>query len=143
MKTSDNAVQMIKNFEGLSTKAYLCPAGHKTIGYGHVLLQGENRDYINQKEAEDLLFNDLSKIEYIVQRNIQVELNQGQFDALISFTFNLGAASLQRSTLRQKINRYEHEDVPKEFMRWIYAGGKILAGLVARRRAEAEMYVMG
>lgn len=89
------------------------------------------------------MFNDLSKIEYIVQRNIQVELNQGQFDALISFTFNLGAASLQRSTLRQKINRYEHEDVPKEFMRWIYAGGKILAGLIARRKAEAEMYVMG
>lgn len=74
-------------------------------------------------------------------RNIKVELKQNQFDALVSFTFNVGPAALQRSTLRQKVNRNEHEEGKEEFLRWIYAGGKVIPGLVKRRRVEAEMFL--
>jgi lysozyme len=74
-------------------------------------------------------------------RNIMVSLTQGQFDALVSFTYNLGDAALQRSTLRQKINRYEHEEVPKELKRLVYVRGRVLLGLIKRREAEAEMYL--
>jgi len=78
--------------------------------------------------------------ERAVLRLISVPLANGQFDALVSFTFNLGAGALQRSTLRHKVNREEHTDVPAEFIKWIWAGGKKLNGLVKRRKAEAEMY---
>ncbi len=141
MHASKEAISLIKDFEGLRLKGYLCPAGIRTIGYGHVLAVNETFDNIDALEAEELLFQDILKAEAIVSRNIKIDLNQGQFDALISFTFNLGAASLQRSTMRQKINRHEHEEIPKELMRWIYAGGRMLSGLVRRRGAEAEMYV--
>ena len=141
MHISKEAINLIKNFEGLRTKSYLCPAGIRTIGYGHVLAANDNRKNISEKEAEELLRQDVIKSETSVLRNIIVNLTQGQFDALVSFTYNLGDAALQRSTLRQKINRHEHEEVPKELRRWIHAGGRILSGLVKRREAEAEMYL--
>lgn len=78
--------------------------------------------------------------ERAVLRLISVPLTDGQFDALVSFTFNLGAGALQRSTLRRKVNREEHEDVPAEFLRWVWAGGRKLNGLIRRRRAEATLY---
>jgi len=77
-----------------------------------------------------------------VLRNINIELTQGQFDALVSFTFNLGSGALQRSTLRQKINRQEHDAVPKEFMRWVHVSGMVVPGLVRRRQAELELYIL-
>ena len=141
MRSSEQAIELIKDFEGLRTSSYMCIAGYKTIGYGHVLVSNDARDSINQMEAEDLLLEDIKKAEKSVLRNIMVELTQGQFDALVSFTFNLGAAALQRSTLRQKINRQEYESVPKEFMRWVYAGGQVIPGLIRRRRAELGLYV--
>lgn len=76
-----------------------------------------------------------------VLRLIRVPLTDGQFDALVDFTFNLGGGALQRSTLRQVVNREEHDEVPGELMRWVRAGGKILRGLVRRRQAEVERYV--
>ncbi len=141
MQTSMQAVELIKAFESLQSKAYLCPAGYKTIGYGHLLKMGEELEEINLVEAEELLLKDLNHAEASVLRNISIKLTQGQFDALVSFTFNLGSAALQRSVLRQKINRQEPQEVAKEFMRWVYAGGVILAGLVKRRAMEVEMYV--
>ena len=106
MHISEKAINLIKNFEGLRTKSYICPAGVRTIGYGHVLAANDNRNNISEKEAEKLLRQDVAKSETSVLRNVVVELTQGQFDALVSFTYNLGSASLQRSTLRQKINRH-------------------------------------
>lgn len=138
MNISERGLQLIKDFEGYSSKAYLCPAGYKTIGYGHVT--DNNMDEITRSEADNFLAEDIYKAERSVMRNIKIDLTQGQFDALVSFTFNLGSAALQRSTIRQKINREEHQDVPKEFMRWVYAGGMILSGLVKRREAEADVY---
>ena len=84
----------------------------------------------------------ISKAQQAVISNIYTELTQEQFVALTSFTFNLGYAALQRSTLRQKVNRNEHFQVPKELMRWVYSSGKILPGLVRRREAEAELYML-
>lgn len=78
--------------------------------------------------------------EQAVCRLIKVPLTDGQFDALVSFTFNLGSGALQRSTLRRKVNHEEHEEVPDQFMRWVWAGGKKLRGLVMRREAEASLY---
>jgi lysozyme len=78
--------------------------------------------------------------EQAVCRLVKVPLTDGQFDALVSFTFNLGSGALQRSTLRRKVNREEHEEVPREFLRWVWAGGRKLKGLVRRRAAEADLY---
>lgn len=141
MKTSENGLELIKNFEGLRTEAYICSAGLKTIGYGHVLAANDNRSQISIQEAENLFAFDIKLTEFAVLRNIKVELKQNQFDALVSFTFNVGPAALQRSTLRQKVNRSEHEEAKEEFLRWIYAGGKVIPGLVKRRRVEAEMFL--
>ena len=77
-----------------------------------------------------------------VLRLISVSLTNGQFDALVSFTFNLGSGALQRSTLRRKVNREEHADVPTEFMKWVWAGGRKLKGLVKRRQAETLLYLV-
>ena len=141
MRASKEALNLIKEFEGFSPVAYICPAGYKTIGYGHVISSNDNFSSINENDAEELLSKDIGKAEDAVNRNIIVNLKQEQFDALVSFAFNVGAAALQRSTLRQKINRQEHEYVPKELMRWVYAGGNIMPGLVRRRMAELELYV--
>lgn len=140
MRISEDLIELIKKLEGFKADAYLCPGGYKTIGFGHVINKVSDLTHVNYDMAEELLHKDLKKAEDSVQRNIKINLNQGQFDALVSFTFNLGAASLQRSALRQKVNREEHDEVPREFMRWIYAGGIALPGLIKRRGLEAEMY---
>lgn len=140
MKTSQNGIDLIKHFEGFCQSPYNCPSGHKTIGYGHVMKENETFSSIDQTQAEELLSMDLSKAEQAIYRNIKVELKQNQFDALASFTFNLGGGALQCSTLRQKINRQDHELVANELRKWIYAGGKKLLGLKLRREAEAELY---
>ena len=137
-------VEIIKRFEGFSAVPYLCPAGYLTIGYGHVIRGAESRSYgsaaLSEGQADSLLRQDIEEAEQAVMRLIAVALTDGQFDALVSFTFNLGAGALQRSTLRRKINREEYESAAEEFYRWIWAGGKKLPGLMARRAAEARRY---
>lgn len=142
MKTSQNGIDLIKHFEGFCQNPYNCPGGYKTIGYGHVIKEGEAFSNIDQVQGEELLVKDLIQAEKAVHRNIKIELKQNQFDALVSFTFNLGGGALQCSTLRQKINRQEHDLVANELKKWIYAGGKKLLGLKLRREAEAELYCL-
>lgn len=140
---TQEGLDLIKRFEGFSPTIYICPAGYPTIGYGHVV-RGDERDRfadgIDEEEASDLLQRDVRWAERGVLRLIDVPLSDGQFDALVSFTFNLGTGALQRSTLRRKVNREEHAQVPREFMRWVWAGGKRLNGLERRRRAEVKAY---
>lgn len=132
---------LIRRFEGFSPVVYVCPGGWRTIGYGHALKPGEAiAEPITEEQGRVLLSRDVQTAERAVLRLIGVPLSEGQFDALVSFTFNLGAGALQRSTLRQKVNREEHDAVPEEFLRWVYADGRVLKGLVRRRKAEAEMY---
>ena len=140
---TDEGLALIKRFEGCQPEVYVCPGGWPTIGYGHVVRDHERErfvDGIDEAEAEELLRRDVEVAERAVLRLIRVPLEDGQFDALVSFAFNLGAGALQRSTLRHKVNREEHDDVPAEFRRWVWAGGRRLKGLVRRREAEAGLY---
>ncbi len=138
---SDRGLALIIQFEGFSPTVYLDAAGLPTIGYGHLIRDGENfSDGIDEVWARELLRHDVRIAERAVLRLIDVPLSDSQFDALVSFTFNVGAGALQRSTLRRKVNREEHDAVPGELLRWVYAGGRRLKGLMRRREAEAEMY---
>jgi GH24 family phage-related lysozyme (muramidase) len=136
-------LDLIKQFEGFWPTVYICPAAYPTIGYGHVVKPHERKAFasgITTKQAESLLRQDVQTAERAVLRLITVPLTDGQFDALMSFTFNLGAGALQRSTLRRKVNRGDHTNVPPEFRKWVWAGGRKLEGLVRRREAEAALY---
>lgn len=137
---SKNAIDLIKSFEGFSSIEYLCPSKVRTIGYGHVLKSDEQINKLSQESAHELLLKDLKIYEFAVSKLISIYLTQGEFDALVSFCFNLGIGALQRSTLRQKINRNEHNEVEKEFLRWVYIKGKICLGLINRRKAEVALY---
>lgn len=143
MKTSQAGIDLICHYEGFVAKPYLCPAGFLTIGYGHRVHLSERKAMeggITPAVAEEILRRDVEGAERAVLRLCPALDKQNRFDAIVSFTFNLGAGALQRSTLRQKINRGEHKAVPAELMKWIWAGGRKLPGLVARRAAEGAMY---
>ena len=140
---TQNGIDLIKRFEGFSRTVYFCPAGYQTIGYGHVVKPHEDFSAgIDEAQAEELLRQDAAIAEQAVLRLINVPLTDCQFDALVSFTYNLGGGALQRSTLRRKVNHEEHADVPEQFMRWVWAGGRKLKGLVRRRAAEAGLYTV-
>jgi lysozyme len=139
---TQSGLELIKHFEGFSSTIYICPAGYPTIGYGHVVLAHEDFSQgITEAEAENLLRQDVATAERAVLRLIHVPLTDEQFDALVSFTYNLGSGALQRSTLRRVINRHHHVGVPRQLRRWVYAGGRKLKGLVRRREAEAQHYM--
>ena len=128
---TQNELDLIKRFECFSRTFYFCPAGYPTIGYGHVVKDDEDFSAgIDEAQAEELLRQDAQIAERAVLRLINVPLTNGQFDALVSFTYNFGGGALQRSTLCRKINREEHGEVPEQFMRWVWAGGRKLKGLV-------------
>jgi lysozyme len=136
-------LELIKSFEGFSPTIYRDSAGLQTVGYGHLLKQQELflfKDGIFELDAEALLKQDVIIAENAVVRLFKTPLTNNQFDALVSFTFNVGAGALQRSTLRHKINRGEHEDVPAELIKWVYAGGRKIPGLIKRRILEGELY---
>lgn len=143
MKASEDAYNLITAFEGFSSVPYLCPSGKLTIGWGHVIRDGEKFSIpLSDYEATLLLEKDVEKAEKAVNRLITIPLEQHEFDALVSFTFNVGVLALQRSTLRQKLNRDEdREEVADEFLRWVYAGGRKLRGLVRRRMAERNLFL--
>jgi GH24 family phage-related lysozyme (muramidase) len=134
---------LIKRFEGFSPIVYICPAGYPTVGYGHLVKPEERKKFatgLTETDGEELLRRDVQIAEVAVLRLIHMPLTDGQFDALASFTFNLGPGALQRSTLRRQINRGEHRAAAAEFSKWVWAGGRRLSGLVARRRAESVLY---
>jgi len=139
MRTGPQGIELIRHFEGCRLDAYLCPAGVWTIGYGHTADVKEG-DSIDQEAAEAFLIEDLEKFEQAVTRLVEVPLTQQQFDALVSWTFNLGAGNLAESTLLRKLNNYQYAEVPEQMMRWVRAGGQVLEGLVKRRAAEAALF---
>lgn len=140
MLASLQALKLIAAFEGFSAMPYRCPAGLLTIGYGHVIRAGEDFKLLDVVQARRLLAADVTAAEWAVQKLIAVPLAQHQFDALVSFTFNLGSGALERSTLRRVVNRGEQDQVERQLMRWVFAGGKRRAGLVRRRAAESRLY---
>lgn len=138
--THEKGIELIKKFEGFSEAPYVCSGGYLTIGYGHKLLPSDRFNKVSLEKAEKLLKKDLLSAERIVLRYISAELNDDQFAALVSFTFNLGPAALQRSTLRQKINYGLYYEATKEFKKWVYAGGRKVIGLVRRRKVESKLF---
>jgi lysozyme len=141
------AVKLIATFEGFSPIVYICAAGFKTLGYGHAVRKGEKWDdpkvIITEEEARELLRSDMNLAASSVERLIKVPLDDGEYSALVSFTFNLGGGALQRSTLRSKLNRFEYISAAGEFNKWVYGAGKKLPGLVRRREAEKLLFLRG
>jgi len=140
MKTSKKGIELIKKYEGLKLKAYKCPAGVWTIGYGHTknVKQG---DVITEVQAEILLIYDLNDFENCIKKNVRIPLTQNQFDALVSFCFNVGCGNFLKSTLLKKLNEGKIAEAAKEFLKWNKADGKELAGLTKRRQEEMELFL--
>jgi len=140
MKTSKNGIDLIKQYEGLKLTAYHCPAGILTIGYGHTGKDVTEGKTITEAEAESLLIADLETAEKVVN-TASNNLNQYQFDALVSFTYNVGAGNFNRSTLLKYVKENpDNPQIKEEFMRWIFGGGKKLNGLLNRRKQEVALY---
>lgn len=138
---NSNGIKLIKQFEGFSPLPYTCAGGYLTIGYGHKLLPSDRYKKLTEERASIILKKDLLRTERAVLRYIDPPLTDDQFAALVSFTFNLGPATLQRSTLRQKINYGQYKEAAKEFPRWVYAAGKKLPGLARRRKTEKKLFL--
>ena len=143
---NERGIEIVKRFEGISTKSYLCPANVWTVGYGATRSSSGgpidlDMEPITEAEAETLLIRDLESSEGWVRRLIKTALTENQYSALTSFTFNVGAGALQRSTLRMKLNRGEFQNAADEFPKWKFANKRILAGLVRRRAAERALFL--
>jgi len=149
---SQNGINLVKKFEGLHkvtedgmVRAYRCPAGRWTIGWGHC--KGVKSGMrVSEEECGKFLDDDLNEAGAIVKRYVSVPLTQEQFDALVSFVFNLGGGNFQRSTLLKKLNQGLYDEVPEQIMRWnkarVDGDLKPLRGLTRRRSAEAALFSM-
>lgn len=132
---------LVKAFEGLRLTAYRCPAGVWTVGYGSTGPHVAPGTTVTAAEADALLLVDLQRFQSAVARLVASPLTEGQYDALVSFTFNLGEGALQASTLRAMLNRGEYAGAADQFGRWVLAGGVKLPGLVRRRAAERALFL--
>jgi lysozyme len=154
MQMSQNGRKLLEQWEGVRLNAYKDSAGLLTIGVGHLLtkselssgkidIDGESVKYGNgltSDQADALLAQDLKPAENTVNNNVKVELNQNQFDALVSFTFNVGGGAFKGSTLLKKLNAGLYGEVPSQLMRWDKAGGKVVPGLEKRRENEVNLW---
>ena len=140
MKISDEGFDLIKHFEGCELEAYKCAAGVWTIGYGHTKDVQEG-DVWDKEKAEFMLWRELEdEYEVYVNDLVTVPINQCQFDALVSWVYNLGPANLKNSTMLKKLNAGEYEEVPSQMKKWNKANGKVLEGLIRRRAAESLLF---
>jgi lysozyme len=145
MKASKECLKMLAHHEGVRQKPYKCPAGLWTVGVGHLIGDGKTLpDSWNKTftldEVYDILAKDVARFERGVSKYITVPLRQNEFDALVSFSFNLGLGVLQRSTLRQALNRGDKEGAIASLLKYNKAGGKVLKGLDNRRKDEAALF---
>lgn len=140
MVVSNEGIDLIKYYEGLRLEAYKNKDDVWTIGYGHTKFARKGMT-ITEDVAEALLRYDVDWAEEAVRKHVRRELNQSQFDALVSFTFNLGETNFRNSTLLKRVNRGQDNLVPKELTKWVYRKGSTLKGLARRRIKEAELYL--
>lgn len=139
LKISQEGIALIKKFEGCELTAYQCSAGVWTIGYGHTKGIEEGME-ITQQEAEDMLVEELHEYENYINDNVTAPLSQNQFDAMVSWVYNLGPANLKASTLLKVLNAGDYDGVPAQIKRWNKAGGVTLDGLIRRREAESLLF---
>lgn len=140
MNINKAGLKIIKDFEQLRLKSYLCPAKIPTIGFGHTGPEVKLGQTITLERAEELLKSDLAKFEKGVNA-LSLNLNPNQFSSLVSFSYNVGLAALQKSTLVKKIRTKDFIGASQEFLRWTKAGGKELRGLYLRRQAEQALFL--
>lgn len=143
MITSKQGRDFIKKFEQLRLEGYLDAIGIPTIGWGTTIMEGRAvrvGEHISVEQAEACFTKDLSKFEKAVTQMVTVPLSQPQFDALVSFAYNVGVNNLQKSTLLKLVNAGRYKDAQPQFLRWNKAGGKVLKGLTRRRLAEATLF---
>jgi len=140
MKISSEGLDLIKKFEGLELTAYKCAAGVWTIGYGHTKDVQEGDEW-SETHANHMLEVELEEFEGYINDNVTVALSQHQFDALVSWVYNLGPANLKASTMLKVLNSGDYEGVPAQIQRWNKAGGKVLEGLIRRRKAESLLFM--
>lgn len=146
MKVSKNCLELIAKFESFSSKPYICPAGVPTIGFGATYYQNGKKVTMKDKaitkdNAYKLLEYQTNKYADAINRYVQVPLTQNQFDALVSFVFNVGANAFRTSTLLKYINLKKNKKlINEQFMRWTKGGGKVLKGLILRRKEEVNLY---
>lgn len=144
MKLSAAGLQLLKKSEGFRDRTYLDVAGLPTIGFGHRLVHPEcYPGGITETQAEVILLWDVHEAEQAVERLATVPLSQGQFDALVDFTFNLGSGRLAGSTLLQNLNAGKYDEAAAQLLRWDHAGAQELAALKVRRQAEFDLWGAG
>lgn len=141
LKLSASGAEFIARFEGFSATAYRCPAGHPTIGFGHLIRPDESFTRISEGDALDLLMEDAQRNAAPVDARLLCPLKPHQADALISLAFNVGGYAVANSTLLRRINEGRIEEAGDEFLRWNKAGGRVLKGLVHRRAAERRIFL--
>ena len=139
MNIGNEGVELIKGFEGLELKSYLCPAGVWTVGYGHTITAHKGM-VVTEGVAEELLRQDLGWVEFTVNNSVTVPLTNPQYDALCSFVYNVGATAFNKSTLLRLLNEGDYDGAYWQFSRWNKGGGKVLKGLVRRREAERTLF---
>ena len=142
MHINERGIEIVKSFEGLALRPYVCAGGVNSVGYG-ATRGWDGRPFNMDMEpiTEAFLVRDLESAEGWVRRLIKTSLSENSFSALTSFTFNVGGGALQRSTLRMKLNRGEVQNAADEFPKWKFANKRILAGLVRRRAAERSLFL--
>lgn len=140
MKLTKEGLNLIKNFEGCKLKAYLCPAGVLTIGYGHTGPDVVKNMNISQSVADELLEKDLQRFVRAVSVMLKVTLSDNEFSALVSLCYNIGEGNLSKSTLLKLVNQGKIKEASEQFVKWNKAGGKVLKGLTTRRIAEANLF---
>jgi lysozyme len=154
MQTSENGLELLKQWEGFKLNVYNDSAGLPTIGVGHLITQSERSSGnividgvavkyaggLTQQQVLDLLSQDVKPAEQSVNNGVKVPLNQNQFDALVSFTFNVGGGAFAGSTLLKVLNQKQYTEVPNQLLRWTKAGGKVVQGLVNRRQNEIKLW---
>lgn len=147
-KISNAGLSIIKTYEGFRSNPYLCPAGVPTIGYGATYYANSDKVTLNDSiitkvQADALLEKMLVRYETGVSRYVKSNINQNQFDALVSFAYNLGLGALQKSTLLKKVNANpKDKNIRYQFSRWVRANGRVLKGLQRRRKAESQLYFL-
>jgi lysozyme len=155
MQTSEHGLQLLQQWEGFRTNIYKDAARLPTIGVGHLLtkdeltsgkiiINGEPVKYVDgltEQQVTDLLGQDLHPAEKAVNSGVKIQLDQNQFDALVSFTFNTGSRAFTESTLLKLLNQGKYDEVPNQLRRWVRSGGKVLPGLVNRRENEIKLWL--
>ena len=145
MRVNQAGIELIKSFEGCRLRAYVDTVGVWTIGYGHTSMAGPPKVVpgmrITEDEAEEILKRDVEKFANKIKPLIKVELNDNQFSALVSFAYNVGPGAFKRSSVLRAVNNRDFENVPRYLLRWVKAGGRVLRGLVRRRKAEGKLFM--